>query len=437
MSERVKLHWEPNFGAYGGRKSRQAFTYSAYVPDPIRSLVLVLPGDVAEALNVAEVAIRELNAAPPEHDNIENLARMLLRQEAVASSRIEQLEVSHRRLARAAFAAKPAVDVTAESILRNIAAMERAVELGMRATPGPRVADLLALHRELMPGGGHLRTEQNWVGGVASSPRSAEFVPPPPDRVRPLLEDLCAFCTRDDLPAVAQAAIVHAQFETIHPFADGNGRVGRCLIHVMLRRRGLASRYVLPISLILAANSKAYIGGLTEFRDGQVAEWCATFAAAARSAARQAQRFAEEVASLKQAWRARAGEPRKDSAALKVIGALPAHPILDVATAQTLARCSNQAARLAMRALEKAGVIKRINVGRRNRAWEAVGVFELLGAFERELSTRRSYPEFPDNCLGRQDLRHQAAARNSVTPPRRAVHRRRPQPSFASPRGSR
>jgi len=100
-----------------------------------------------------------------------------------------------------------------------------------------------------------IRSEQNWIGGAASSPRDAEFVPPPPELVPDLLDDLCAFCNREDVPASVQAGIAHAQFETIHPFADGNGRVGRALIHVVLRRRALAPRYVPPVSLVLAADA--------------------------------------------------------------------------------------------------------------------------------------------------------------------------------------
>src|SRR5439155_1398021 len=83
----------------------------------------------------------------------------------------------------------------------------------------------------------------------AFNPGRADFVPPPPESVPALMDDLCAFVNRADLPAVVQAAVAHAQFETIHPFADGNGRVGRALIHVVLRRRGLAPRYVPPVSL--------------------------------------------------------------------------------------------------------------------------------------------------------------------------------------------
>jgi Fic family protein len=202
------------------------------------------------------------------------------------------------------------------------------------------------------------------------------------------MDDLCAFASRDDLPAIIQAAIVHAQFETIHPFHDGNGRVGRCLIHSILRRRGLTHGFVPPVSLVLGANAHAYIRGLDRYRAGHIAEWCALFAAAVRTAATEIGRLSTDVDGLREKWRQAAGSPRVDSAAAKMIDALPGYPILDVGTVETALKVSNQAARLAVAQLEGARVLKRINTGKRNRAWEAVGLFELVDARERRLRAR-------------------------------------------------
>lgn len=392
MSTLVRQHWEANLGAFGGRRARQGFYYNAFVPDPIAELELVLPHDVAQVASDAEEAIRSLNRVPPEHGSLETLARQLLRAESVASSRIEGLELSHRRLAKASFA-NDKEDVTAASVLANMRAMEEAIRLSADRR-GLTVSGLLKIHRILFSAFGDAsagmpRTEQNWIGGSASSPRDAEFVPPPADTVPRLLADLCAFLARDDLSPIIQAAIAHAQFETIHPFADGNGRVGRCLVHLILRKRGLAPRYVPPVSLILATNAKAYVGGLTDFRAGRSSEWCATFSAAVRTACEEAERFAAQVEALQARWRKAAGDPRSDSAASAIIANLPAFPILDVGAAEEIARCSNQAARLALTQLEAAKVLGRVNVGRRNRVWEALGLFEIINAFEQHLATRR------------------------------------------------
>ncbi len=185
------------------------------------------------------------------------------------------------------------------------------------------VSHVLSIHQRLLTGtrleeyAGQLRTTQNWIGGSDYNPCSAAFIPPPHEHVKSLLEDLCAFCNSDSLPAVAQAAIAHAQFETIHPFVDGNGRTGRALIHVVLRRRGLAPRVLPPVSLVLATWSADYVGGLTATRycgpetsraahDG-LDQWIALFAAATRRAVSDAERYEERVAELQAAWRERVG----------------------------------------------------------------------------------------------------------------------------------
>lgn len=394
MPRLEKQRWKGDFEAYGGRKSRAGYVFQAYIPDDIAGLEPEFPSEIAEILTEADRAVVALNQTPPVIDSLEALARQLLRAESVGSSRIEGIELSHRRLARADFAPEHARDVTAAEILGNIRAMERAVALGTSAKRFG-IPEIREIHRELLKAtrdahlGGVIRELQNWIGGASDGPRNAEFIPPPPEYVEDLLQDLGEFIMRDDLPAIAQAAIAHAQFETIHPFPDGNGRVGRCLIHVVLRNRGIATRYVPPISLVLAGNSKAYIAGLTDYRADRIPAWCGTFAAAVRTAARGATTFATRIARLQQQWLAKAGDPRSDSTARKLIALLPSHPILDVKTAETIAEVSNEAARLAMDRLETCGILKRLNVGKRNRAWEAVGLFDLLNAFEKELLVGR------------------------------------------------
>ena len=123
MPTLVKRHWRANLEAFGGRKSRRGFFYEAFVPDDIGELELVIPADVAEAAEAAAAAVRQLGAQPPGGISWEALGRQLLRAESVASSRIEGLEISYRRLARAGFG-QAHRDLTAESVLGNVAAME-------------------------------------------------------------------------------------------------------------------------------------------------------------------------------------------------------------------------------------------------------------------------------------------------------------------------
>lgn len=386
MGRFVQLHWSASPGALGPRRARAAFAYQAFIPDPIARLELSLSVETIDAVSRAERATADLNRDPPVVGHLEVLARRLLRSESVASSRIEGLQLSQRRLARAEAVGDDSRDETARSVLANVAAMEKAVALGEESRP-LRPKDIDALHGLLMPGGGSPRTEQSWIGGNNVNPLDADFVPPPPQEVPPLMADLCRFLARTDLPAVVQAALAHAQFETIHPYPDGNGRVGRALIHVVLRQRGLAPRYVPPISLALAGNARAYVRGLVDFCEGRIDPWCRFFSEATVVAAARSVELASRFRALQERWSDLAGKPRADSSVAALIELLPAYPILSVETAQKLTGRSKQAANEAMAALERAGVLKQVSVARRNRVWEARDVFGVLDDFEREMAT--------------------------------------------------
>lgn len=389
MPRTVRLLWEGHAGGYG--ESAHTFAYEAFVPDPVSSIDPVFPLSVAESIAEAERAVRDLDVAR-ELSGLEALSRQLLRAESVASSRIEGLRLSHRRLARAVLD-PAAADRTARGVVGNIVAMEQAIQLGARADT-VATEDLLELHRILFAGtederfGGMIRDRQNWIGGSSVSPRRAEFIPPPASEVRPLLDDLCTFVSRSDLPPVAQAAIAHAQFETIHPFADGNGRVGRALIHVILRRRAVAPRFVPPISLVLVANASSYVEGLTLYRTGDLAGWATRFAHALRDSTVLAARLGEALAGLRAAWREVAGRPRRTSATQRLIELLAARPVIDINTAASQLDVSYPQAREAVLRLEQAKVLRPVTIGRkRNRAWEAPALLDLLDEFEIEALT--------------------------------------------------
>lgn len=269
--------------------------------------------------------------------------------------------------------------------------MEQAVALGTRANP-IGLSDIEEIHRTLLHFtfddiAGIVRDRQNWIGGSDYHPLDAAFVPPPPEQVIPLLEDLCGFIGREDIAPVAQAAIAHAQFETIHPFADGNGRVGRALIHTILQRRHESGRYIPPISLVLASEPKAYVGGLVDYREGRLSDWCALFAAATRRAAVQAGELSHRIETLQQSWIEQLGSPRRDSAVRQLIASLPAQPVIDVSAGQRLTGKSHVAIGGALRALEETGVLQRLNERKWGRLWECGALLELVSDFEQQVST--------------------------------------------------
>ncbi len=359
------------------------------MPDAIASLDPPTTFEVADAVAAAEQAVRELNTAGSV-TGLEAIGALLLRSEAIASSRIEGYQLSQRNLARALIDPRAARG-TARTVAANVVAMEEAIALGEVERP-LATDDIRVIHRTLMADEparvtpGEYRREQNWIGERLDSPIDAQFIPPPEDEVVRLMTDLVAFINRDDLPAVAQAAIAHAQFETIHPFLDGNGRVGRCMIHVVLRRRGIAPRFVPPVSVVLATRANAYVAGLVGYREGRISAWCASFAGACERAARLSTELAEATAKLEADWFQRAGRPRRDSAAAKIIAALPAQPITSAATIRAAIGSSHQRALDGLKALADAGVVRQITEGGYERQYAADELFALLEAYEERIA---------------------------------------------------
>jgi Fic family protein len=366
--------------------------YDAYVPDQLTSRRFTFDGDVAADAADAEAAITRLNAEASALADIEALARLLLRAESVASSRIEGLEIGARRLLRAEAArelGERPLDVTAAEVLGNISAMNSAIA-DVGAGDPISLDVLLGFHRRLLADtrlaaqAGQLRAKQNWIGGSDYSPCSAAFVPPPPELVPDLMADLCSFCNDESLPAVAQAAIAHAQFETIHPFPDGNGRTGRGLIHLVLRRRGLVPRVLPPVSLVLATWAKDYLDGLaaTRYRGsatGKAAQaglnmWVGTFAGACRRAVDDAASFEVRVDQIQREWRAQLGRIRSGSSTDLLLKSLVGAPVLTVGSAAELIGRSFPQTSGAIERLVSAEVLSQVKVGRRNRVFEAPAI---------------------------------------------------------------
>jgi Fic family protein len=398
------------------RSARRGCDFEAYLPDSLAGRRISLSGEAAAEVADAERAVERLNREASGLADPEAVARLLMRAEAVASSRIEGLEVGGRRLLKAQLArglGEDASDVTATEVLNNIEAMRWAVE-SLSTASAVTVENLLGIHERLLTGtsleehGGKVRNRQNWIGGSSYNPCSAAFVPPPCEYVCELLQDLCRFCNDDSLPTIAQTALAHAQFETIHPFIDGNGRTGRALIHVILRRRGLAPGVVPPVSLVLATWSRDYVDGLTATRyvaeptSDEAAEglnyWVALFAAATQRAVTDAEMYEQRVAEVQDTWRNRLGRVRAKSAVDRLVNALPGAPIITVQSGAALIDRSEQAVNEAIPRLERAGVLKQANLGRRNRAFEATDLINAFTDLERQLAspdgdTRWSPPE--------------------------------------------
>jgi Fic family protein/HAMP domain-containing protein len=317
MPRIVTKQWIFDDGTHNRKGEVIARDYDAYVPDLLMGRQFVFTGECAAAIAEAETAVRSLHSNAAVLDRTDGVARLLLRAEAQASSRIEGVVIGAQRLLQAEAArdidSAGKTDSVADEVLANIDAMDVAMELADMERE-VTIDTFLRIHRRVLQASdlkefaGQLRGGQSWIGGALDHPCDSKFVPPPPEEVPALLEDLAAFCNDTSLPAVAQAAIVHAQFETIHPFVDGNGRTGRAILHVMLRRRGLAPSWCPPVSLVLETFREEYLCTLDAYHSKAPADspetaacidsWVSFFAKTCTRSVQDAQLFEERVAAL-------------------------------------------------------------------------------------------------------------------------------------------
>ncbi|MCI4659721.1 Fic family protein [Cryobacterium zhongshanensis] len=400
MPHYVELLWNPEDAAHLGRKDRAPGRYSAYVPDELGTQ---LPQLGREAQQAAEDALAVLARADERIGSSGGyLSHLLIRSESISSSWIEGNSISPKKLAIAELLDGRPGGTGSTRVALDVVANVRATEAAIAAL-GDRnhqvtIRDIEALQHIIAPRLGlGVRTEQNWVGGPGWSPLRADFVPPPETEVQRLVTDLAGFITATDGNPVVRAAIAHAQFETIHPFVDGNGRTGRALIHTVLRRADALRNTLIPISTVFAGDKDAYLEGLTAFREipSRLDDWVIGFAHAAELAAGNAVLLADDIAALdERVFDALIGYrrqhelspvvPRSDAVVLKILKTLAAEPVLTIETVATRHNVSTAAAHRALVQLADAGILGR-NKDQKGRlvCWTADQHLALVSLTER------------------------------------------------------
>lgn len=314
------------------------------------------------------------------------LASVLLRTESASSSEIEGVTAGARALALAAIEAKAGPN--AQLVTANVMAMQRAIALADDIS----VDTILDAHHVLLHGHsyaapGQLRDQQVWIGSSALSPHTASFVPPHHTRVPAAMADLIAFVRRVDVPVLVQVAIAHAQFETIHPFNDGNGRTGRTLVHAMLRQSGVTRALTVPVSAGLLTDTAAYFRALDDYREGYVEPIIRAFVNASFRATGNGRVLVDDLEAIYEAWSD--GLPaRRGSAARRLLPHLLNQPAVDVAHVEDVTGVALSAAQRAVEQLVEAGILERIGSNRRNRVWIAPEVIAALDAFAERVGRR-------------------------------------------------
>lgn len=381
------LDWKPRAPEMYSRAevARQTGPYQAAVPAVLAAWSPQIPfADLADIEDTTrglvefdQHAHRVLGAENPA---LRPMAAILLRTESASSSQIEQLTTTAKQLALAEIGESNKVN--AVTVLGNVHAMEAALELSRSISED----SILAMHRALMVSqsgfdphlAGKFRDEQVWIGAGSAGPRRAGFVPPHHARVSAAVADLVRFAARHNVPVIVQVAVTHAQFETIHPFSDGNGRTGRALAQSILRGKGLVRSTAVPISAGLLTDTECYFRALSAFQSGDAGPIIRAFAQTSRFAAVTGQQLVDGLAAQLLESRARLRGLRADAAAWQVLPLLIGQPAVNTAHLMRELGLSEMTALRALDALASRGVLVESTGRRRGRVWEHRGVLAVL-----------------------------------------------------------
>lgn len=315
-------------------------------------------------------------------------ASVLLRSESAASSKIELLTASARAIALAELGVSRANN--ARLIVANSRAMEAAIDLADSLDASAIIAMQATLLGDTNPEFvGAWRSQQVWIGGSNFGPHQAMFVPPHHERVPAAMDDLVDFLRRDDIPALIHAAIAHAQFETIHPFPDGNGRTGRALIHALLRARGVATNVTVPISAGLLTDTSAYFNALTHYRDGDPEPIVRSLADASFAAIENGGLLVDELTRISDDWKHRL-KARKDSVAWRIADLLIAQPAVSWTSLHDTFGVGPASGYRALDRLVDAGILIEISGKGWGRIWTAPEILTALDDFAARAGRRVS-----------------------------------------------
>lgn len=376
-----------------GRLANIAGGYAAFVPKRLPP-PLTATWTLSSAVSRADRALAELAGAARSLPNPNVLVSPFVHKEAVLSSRIEGTQASLSDLfffESAPASAKAPRGAGRTDDVREVANYVTALEYGLgRLETLPVSLRLLReLHERLMDGGGgagltpgEFRTRQNWIGPAGSRLDDAVFVPPPVREMERCLQELEEFIhAPSDLPALVRIALVHYQFEAIHPFIDGNGRIGRLLISLLLFTEGLLERPLLSLSAFFERNRQDYYQLLLSVsREGAWIAWIEFFLAGVEEQARDSIRRTKALLDLRQRYRSRFESARSSALLLKLVDGLLESPVLTIPQAATRLGVTHRAATLNVQKLADAGVVVEVTSRGRNRIFVARGI---LGAIEK------------------------------------------------------
>lgn len=371
-------------GTAANRMSQQGGQYESAVPPKIADLH-PRPGHDAEEL--ARDAEAELQSFDSDHgEKMRAFAPILLRSEAAASSQIERLTASARQIFTAELGG--ANKRNAHEIVSNTRSMERAIALSDDISD----VTIREMHHVLMKGEPHhtpgrYRDQPVWIGKNSSSPIGATYVAPDHKIVPELIHDLVLFSRRYDISSLLLTAVAHAQFETIHPFSDGNGRTGRALAQSMLRHRRLTRNVAVPVSAGLLADVDAYYQALMDYRSGDITPIVEIFALAALRAVPNGRQLLTEIEAIGEKWHGSI-KPRARSAKLRLLNYALYRPVFTAEMAAKEVGVNPTNVYRDLRSFQEEGYLHVMKEYRGPTIWRQPEVLEAIDAFAARVGRR-------------------------------------------------
>mgnify|MGYP004730906317 FL=1 len=359
--------------------------YKSFVPNPLPPVPPIeLSEDIVGLLVKANSQLAVLESIAARIPNVELFISMYVRKEALMSSQIEGTQATLEDIL------DPMLDTNTNRNIADVVNYIKATEFAItRLQTLPLCNRLIKeTHAVLMKGvrgqeknPGEFRYSQNWIGGQGSTLKNARYIPPSPDDMQNAMSDLEKYInTDDDLDALIQAALIHYQFETIHPFLDGNGRVGRLLITLFLMDKGILTTPALYISYFLKKNRVEYYDRMTEVRTkGNYEQWIIFFLQAIMESAGDATSTIDELITLHDTNTSvisKLGRASKNT--MLVFDYLESNPIIDIGkTAEALSITFNTASST-VRRLVDAGILVQTGGGGRNRTFAYEAYLDIL-----------------------------------------------------------
>lgn len=377
-------YWVPTTAGYGIHQQTEFSRYKSAVPPAIADQT---PEPDIETLQLADAATSELTRFDAELGHkVASFAPVLLRSESASSSQIENLTASARAIYSAELGLKKSRN--AELIAANTHAMTAALQLADNISSD----SILQMHSVLMANqsihkAGQWRDEPVWIGTRSDTPVGADFVAPHDSRVPELVDDVVNFAARLDVQALVSVAVSHAQFETIHPFTDGNGRTGRALAQSILRYRGVTRNVAIPVSAGLLADIEGYHNALIAYRSGDVSPIVRAFANAALRAVSNTRQLVEKIETIQSSWNTKL-TARKSSNAWRMLEVIAQRPVIDSATAARELGGAQPNVYPPLRALVEAGILKSKAEHQLGPFWSSDEILNAIDEFAKRAGRR-------------------------------------------------